>query len=53
MKTQEASKDFTKGEILFPNSKTSYIETNAQKSVFSTRWHTHAPIAQKEASDAH
>jgi len=28
MKIQEVSEDFTKGGIMFPSSKTSYIETN-------------------------
>jgi len=31
MKIQEASKDFTKERIMFPNSKTSYIEANTLK----------------------
>jgi hypothetical protein len=31
MKIQEASKDVTKGEIMFPISKTSYMEANTQK----------------------
>jgi len=31
MKIQEASEDITKGGILFPSPKTSYMEANTQK----------------------
>jgi len=31
MKIQEISKDITKGRIMFPSPKTSYIEANTQK----------------------
>jgi len=31
MKIQEASEDLTYGEIMFPDPKTSYMETNTQK----------------------
>ena len=31
MKVQEASKDITKGGIMFPSPKTSYMEANTQK----------------------
>jgi len=32
MKIQKASEDFTEGGIMFPSSKTSYIEENASTS---------------------
>jgi len=46
MKIQEASEDVTEGGIMFPSSRTSYMEVNTQKGeetyIFST-WRTHMP----------
>jgi len=45
-KIQEASEDVTKGGIIFPSSKISYMEANTQKEeeigVLGTRQHSHA-----------
>jgi len=51
MKIQEASKDFTEEEIMFPSSKTSYIEQNTLKyeenKHFNTGIHSEAPKRTK------
>jgi len=55
MKVQEASKDFTEREIMFPGPKTSYMEASVQKDgktdIYASkhthrrREHVHAPRA--------